>query len=132
MKNKKFLIFIIFIFIFAFQTLSVQAEVGPNPAAGTEYGLTATAKEATLTDSGDSARPQDIIAKIVGYLLAMIGIVFLVQIVFAGYSWMMSGGSDEKIKKAKDKITSSAIGLAVVLLAYIISWAIFDLLYKVL
>ena len=130
MKNKKLLVFIILIFIFALPIFNVCAQTAGS--AGSKYGLTNTAQVAELTETGEVSRPQDIVAKIVGYILAMLGVVFLVQIIFAGYGWMLAGGNEEKIKKAKDKITNSVIGLAIVLLAYIVSSAIFDLLYKVL
>lgn len=116
---KKIILFLIIISILALPITDIYAQ----------YGLDKSAEEAGLDKA--KAEPQQIIARIVGYILAMIGIVFLVYIIMAGYSWMMAGGNEEKIKKAKDKIVNSTIGLAIILLAYILSSAIFDLLYEV-
>lgn len=91
-------------------------------------GLTSDTVE-NVSDGREEIR--SITAQIVGYILAMLGIILLVQIIFSGYSWMMSGGNEEKIKSAKDKILNSIIGLAIILIAYILVNTIFGLLIKV-
>lgn len=62
-----------------------------------------------------------VIAKIVNVILLLLGTVFVVLILIGGFKWMTSGGSSEKIGKAKETITSAAVGLAIVLAAFAIS-----------
>jgi amino acid transporter len=56
--------------------------------------------------------------QIIGIVLAFVGIIFLVLMIYAGVSWMTSGGNQEKVTKAKNLIVHSIIGLILVLAAY--------------
>lgn len=54
----------------------------------------------------------------VGILNAALGLVFIIVfsfIVYGGYYWMMSAGNEEKIKKSKQILTASFIGLIIIL-----------------
>jgi len=53
--------------------------------------------------------------------LSMVGVVFLVLMVYAGYLWMTARGEEETIKKAQKIIISSIIGLVIVLASYSIT-----------
>lgn len=57
--------------------------------------------------------------------LSLLGLVFLVLILYAGYSWMTARGDEQQVTKAKDTIQRAAIGLAVVLAAYAITYFVF-------
>lgn len=54
--------------------------------------------------------------------LALVGVIFLVLMLYAGYNWMTARGEEEKVEKAKDTITRAIIGLIIVVGAYAI-WA---------
>ncbi len=54
-------------------------------------------------------------------LLSVIGIVFIVLIIYAGYTWMLARGNETEAQKAKDTITRAIIGLFIVLAAYAIT-----------
>ena len=60
-------------------------------------------------------------ANIVLTLLSLVGMVFLVFLIYGGFFWMTARGNETQAKKAKDIITNSIVGLAIVLLAYTIS-----------
>lgn len=55
-------------------------------------------------------------------LLALLGVIFLALMLYAGYHWMTARGDEEKVTKAKDTIRRAIIGLIVVVGAYAI-WA---------
>lgn len=61
------------------------------------------------------------IGKIITILLGFVGVIFFVMIFIAGYQWLMSGGNADSIKKAKQRLTNSVIGLVVVLAAYLVT-----------
>jgi len=61
-----------------------------------------------------------IIGTIVRAFLSLLGIIFVVLIIFAGFNWMTASGDEEKLKKAKDTIRTSIIGLVIVVGAYAI------------
>ena len=61
------------------------------------------------------------VATVIKAILAIVGSVFLVLTIYAGVLWMTAQGEDEKVKKAKDIITASVVGLVIVLSAYAIT-----------
>jgi uncharacterized BrkB/YihY/UPF0761 family membrane protein len=62
---------------------------------------------------------------VINWGLTLLGLVFLVLIIYAGFSWMTAGGEEEKITKAKKMLSSSVIGLLIVLASYGISFYVF-------
>lgn len=75
--------------------------------------------------AGKTGVSQSSIGQIVGQVtqvfLALIGIILVVLIIYAGFLWMTSAGNEEKIGKAKKTIMSSVIGVFIVLSAYAIT-----------
>lgn len=71
-----------------------------------------------------------IIVEIVKDILSLLGIVFVILSVYAGYLWMTAGGNDEQVGKAKTLIRDAVIGLIIILSAYAISYYILDNLIK--
>lgn len=67
-----------------------------------------------------------IIAVVIQAALSLLGIIFLVIIVFAGYRWMTAAGNEESIQKAQDSIKRAIIGLVIVLMAYAITYFVFN------
>lgn len=63
---------------------------------------------------------RDYIAILIKGALSLLGAIFIVLIVLAGFKWMTSAGNSSKIDEAKSTIVNSVIGLAVVLAAYAI------------
>jgi len=64
-------------------------------------------------------------ADIISIALSLLGVIFIVLLVTGGYGWMMAGGNEEDMKKAKDRIRTAIIGLLIVLIAYSLTWFIF-------
>lgn len=58
--------------------------------------------------------------------LALLGIIFLVLIIYAGYSWMTAAGEEEKVTRAKDTIRRAIIGLLIIVSAYAITYFVFQ------
>ena len=53
--------------------------------------------------------------------MALIGLIFVCLVIYAGYLWLTSAGNEEKIKKAKDIMFAGIIGIAIILSAYVIT-----------
>ena len=66
------------------------------------------------------------IGKVVGVILSLIGIVFLILMIYGGFIWMLARGNDQEVVKAKNLIQSAIIGLIIVLVAYAITAYIGD------
>lgn len=72
------------------------------------------------------------IGTIVRVVLSIIGSIFLLFTVLAGFKWMRAGGNQETVKKAQDQIKSLIIGLIIVLAAYALSYWIVDIFAQTL
>ncbi len=74
-------------------------------------------------DSGLGATPlTETIGSLIQTLLAFLGVIFLILIIYAGLLWMTAAGNEDKVKKAQSILMSSIIGLIVLLSAYAISY----------
>ena len=84
-----------------------------------------------LEDVGGTAGLADadlptVLGRILGIALGLLGVVFLVLMLYAGFLWMTAGGNDEKVGKAKKLITQAIIGLILTVAAYAISGWVVD------
>lgn len=68
----------------------------------------------------------DIIAVYIKLFLSLLGIVFLLLIIYAGYLWMMAGGSEDQVAKSKTILKNSFIGLTIALAAYATTYYIVE------
>lgn len=59
-----------------------------------------------------------LVGRIIRVLISLLGIIFLVLMVYAGFLWMTARGESEQVDKAKNIIRQSIIGLIIVFLAY--------------
>ena len=122
-KKIKFTIFLSLVLIFLLTTPIAFAQSDqPDNVIKTTAGLKKMVNEAY---GGGSDVNFDITAFnvglviIVNFLLSLLGIVFFLLMVYAGYLWMTARGNEEQIEKAK-KITKEAIvGLLIIVLARI-------------
>ena len=62
-----------------------------------------------------------IVGTIINVLLGLLGVIFLILTIYAGFVWMTAGGNEEKVKKAQGILTTGIIGLVIVLAAYSIA-----------
>ncbi len=108
----------------------------PNASASRSASRTATYAKATLIvalltvpqlcAAVDVLHPlgntpiQFIIGRVVSGLLGILGTLSLLMFVYGGFVWMTAAGNEEKIKKAKNTIVYSAIGLIVSFSSYAI------------
>ena len=73
----------------------------------------------SLGGPGDQL-PQTI-GRIVGVLLGLLGVVFVVIVIYAGFMWMMAQGDDAKIAKARKTIINGVIAIIIIFAAYAIT-----------
>lgn len=87
----------------------------------------------TLSDgAGGKAlviNPQASIGTVMGLLvkafIGLLGIIFLILIILAGYNWMTASGDESKVEKAQHTMRYAIIGLAVIIAAYAITYFVF-------
>lgn len=72
--------------------------------------------------SGDENKTLGIIGKAVNIFLSLLGVIFLILVIYGGFKWMMAQGKEDEIDQAKETIKAATIGLVIVLSAYAISY----------
>lgn len=81
--------------------------------------------ETARKEAGFKAATQTTLAETVGevikVLLSLVGIIFTVLMVYAGYLWMTARGEASQVEKAQEIIKSSIVGIIITLAAYSIS-----------
>jgi uncharacterized membrane protein YjgN (DUF898 family) len=62
-----------------------------------------------------------IVGGIINAFLALLGVVLVVIIIFAGYKWMTAQGNSGQVDEAKKMITQAVIGMIILMAAYAIT-----------
>ncbi len=107
-NNKKVIktiacLFLVTFFIFCFASLThAQADTFGVKKVGSLLPL-----------GGEDIRI--IAAKIIRIGLGLLGLIAVVLILYAGFTWMTSGGNEEKIGTAKKTLINATIGLAIIM-----------------
>jgi preprotein translocase subunit SecG len=71
---------------------------------------------------------QETVAIVIQIFLSLLGVIFVILMILGGYNWMTAGGDESKVEKARNTIQRAVIGLAIVLLAYAITYFIFTVM----
>ncbi len=75
--------------------------------------LSGDLKSPDSTQAADIFR-ENIIGGIVGIFITVAVIFFLIQFLLGGIAWIVSGGDENRVKAARDKLQNALIGLVVV------------------
>lgn len=67
----------------------------------------------------------EVVAGIINVSLGLLGIVFVVLLVYAGFLWMTANGNEDNIAKAKKTIFAAILGLVLILSAFAITQFVF-------
>lgn len=61
------------------------------------------------------------IGTIISVVLGLVGVIFLLLLIYSGFVWMTAGGDEEKIKKAKRILINATVGIIITFSAYAIA-----------
>jgi len=109
--------------IFSLLAMSAQAQDLSN----TINGLNESANQVNafipqVKPAGDTYYGQTFLStqvgKIIGVVLSLVGVLFLILMLYAGIMWMVSRGNEQEVTKAKDLLTNAIIGIIIVFAAY--------------
>lgn len=73
------------------------------------------------TSGDDPNRLPVIVGNLVRALISVLGIIFLVLLIYAGFMWMTARGEADKVDKAKSTLIRAVIGLIIIVSAYAIT-----------
>jgi len=71
-------------------------------------------------DAGTGEPKKDFTAAFSGYIngmLGLMGVLFMILVIYGGYLWMTARGREEQVEKAKKLIINAAIALGIVITA---------------
>ena len=80
-------------------------------------------------DGGNIETDRDlagIIVLVINTVLGLLGVIFLVLIIYAGFLWMTAGGNEDQVGKAKGLLINAIIGVIIIVAAYAISYFVLD------
>jgi len=82
--------------------------------------------ETNVFGSGQPRSLGETVSEIIKVALGFLGIVFLLLTIYAGFTWMLAAGNEDKISTAKKTLVAAVIGLAIVLASYAITRFVID------
>jgi choline-glycine betaine transporter len=88
-----------------------NAQSGLDTTAQGGYGV-----DAKLLNTNIAAT----IGQIVGALLAFVGLIFFILLIYSGFMWMTAGGNEEEVHKAISTIIRASVGLVIIAAAYLL------------
>lgn len=120
-KNKKIIAFVLFCcFIFGFVSLA-QAQGLKDANQNTDK---VAGDGGFIIDSTGSA--EAMVANLINIVLSIIGVFFLILMIYGGGLWMTAMGDEQKVTKAKSLITAAVIGIIVIISAYAITYFVLE------
>lgn len=125
--TKKHVISWFLLSLFAFALVASGPAQADNSLVNSQEGLNKIA-----TVYGNSAQ-QDIrvtVARIINVVLTLLGVIFVVLAILAGFKYMTAAGSEEKTKEAMDTLRTALIGLIIILMAWAITRYTIQILNK--
>jgi hypothetical protein len=105
-----FLAFFVPFFVVYAQSGADSAMDGLNKSANKGFGFSGLITDMPTT-----------VGKVIGIALSFVGVLFLILLIYAGFTWMLARGNQQDVTKAKDLMEAAVIGLIIVLGAYAIT-----------
>ena len=119
MKSNKILFIALTIALLATAILPVLAQ--GSLQEDIQGGLTNLGTGAGYKTGLQSTPLPAIVGRIINVFLSILGVLFVVLMVYGGYLWMTSYGNSQTVDRAKELIVDAIIGIIIILLAYAIA-----------
>lgn len=75
---------------------------------------------------GDAIDLPTYLGAIVSVFMGLLGVIFIILIIYGGFNWMRAGGNESKVELAINTIKRAVIGLLIVVGSYAIAQFIFS------
>lgn len=83
--------------------------------------LTNVAEKGGYAENVGSNSFSQYLGLVIESILGILGVVFIVLMIYAGFKWMKASGREEEVKTAQDIIRRAIIGLILVVSSYAIT-----------
>lgn len=135
MKKNIYKIFLSLL-LFFMAALPVLAADTPPPPGGSKMPTLQNARELvngfapTVGYVPSEITPEQIVGRLIAYVLSFLGVIFLVLMVYGGWLWLTASGNEEQVTKAKELIKQAVIGLVIVFTSYLVSYFVLQAILK--
>ena len=110
------------------ETVPAPVDMVPGAGSSTKDHLKAVAAPGYDVPATDSTTLVKIIAILINVFLGLLGIIFIVLVIFSGYNWMTAAGDPKKVEKAQDTLREAIIGLVIIVGVFAI-WNFIDVFF---
>lgn len=93
------------------------------------FGNSAAVK-ATYNTANPSVQFETLLSNIILGVLGFTGAIFFIFVIYSGLQWLTAAGNEEKIKKAKNRIVQSSVGLLITFGAFMVTALFFYPIYN--
>jgi hypothetical protein len=112
----KFYVIIVAIFVFSPLEVGAQGFIGADPISES-FSIAQQIGGGAL----GTADPRDIMVSLVNTLLSFFGLYVIVIILWGGFSWMISGGNEERLATARSTLSGGVIGAGLIFSSFAIT-----------
>ncbi|HRY63491.1 MAG TPA: hypothetical protein P5267_02750 [Patescibacteria group bacterium] len=131
MKKKQIFLFMLVIGMIAAGTLMVVNEQGAAVAKDVNSIINDQLDGLEKTElPGESDDPTQLIVDLIRGLLGILGLIFIILVIYAGFKWMTSGGNSSTIEDAKKMIANALLGLIIIGFSFAITQFVFSVILK--
>jgi len=123
---KKIISFLSLSFLFFLLTAPLVSAQLLNSTNGVVKSMSDQTQQAASYGGMSNVKFGVIAATIIQAFLGLLGIIFLVLVIIAGFKWMTAAGNEEQIKKSQATIKNSVIGIIIIITAYAITYYVFN------
>lgn len=117
-KFIKFSFKVILITLVLIATMEYSNVLADDLSEGGSGLQIAGTEEVDISSDIDKRPLGDVIKDMVNYFLGFLGFVAVIMFVYAGVLWVVSGGDEGQIEKAKKIMTYAVLGIVVIILSY--------------
>lgn len=83
--------------------------------------LTSRLDDVNTTATFQDEPLENTIGSLINVFLGILGIIFLLLVIYAGFLWMTAGGEEDQVSEAKKLMINGVVGLILILTAYAIT-----------
>jgi len=109
----------------------IRAAIAADPAFSLENSGTIVDNAGTSAGLSNTWDLPTLIGRFISIALGILGLVFVVYVVYAGFLYLTAQGEETNVKKAKKMLSQAVIGLVLIVSAYAITNVVTDALTTV-
>ncbi|MEI6378075.1 MAG: pilin [Candidatus Falkowbacteria bacterium] len=128
MKGKKILLSLLFFSILSLNARAASAAWFNPFSTDLTTGMQRLTNDVTnqaYSPATNETSIFEIVGGIIRVFLGLLGTIFVILLILAGYNWLTAAGKKEKVEKAQSTIRTAIIGLVIIAAAYAITYWVF-------